>query len=179
MNTNILLTSISHLCAHITVGKTNNVGWWGKKREGKTRAGERNEQFGMYQGTKMPDIKRNMKGKIRAIRCFWCVWREPEGRCSTTTEGPNREEKLLFTNTTSTSFLKVPSQDPKTQLSVVDWNERPVLLPCTYMFSIKNPTASSDEKAEHGGGLYLSSLLCSIGLASEISKLLLKADLLQ
>jgi len=48
-----------------------------------------------------------------------------------------------------------------------------------HVSSVKNPTASSEKKRKQGGGLYLSSLLCSMGLASEISKLLLKTDLLQ
>lgn len=43
----------------------------------------------------------------------------------------------------------------------------------------KNPTASSECKRKDSADFYLSSLLRTLGLASEISRLLLKTDLLQ
>lgn len=45
---------------------------------------------------------------------------------------------------------------------------------------IENPTASSERKRKDSADFYLSSLLlCTLVLASEISRLLLKTDLLQ
>lgn len=89
--------------------------------------------------------------------------------------------KNFFTSATSTFFLffKFPQKQAKLlryQMSVVEIKGQCSLL---HVLSVKNPTASLEQKRKHGGGLYLSSLLCSMGLASEISKLLLKTDLLQ